>query len=47
MKPFIKEEKITVKVAYCPKCGQKLIEETDKDARTMWHYKCLQCGYKY
>lgn len=47
-KPTYKEVTEVTEKPHCPDCGKVLVEETNQDARTMWHLKCTpECGYKY
>jgi len=34
-------------VMVCPECDADMEEETNRDARTMYHWKCTKCGRKY
>jgi hypothetical protein len=47
LKPIFKEKMITIRVAYCPKCGNELKTVTNPDAMTIMTYHCNKCHWAY
>jgi ssDNA-binding Zn-finger/Zn-ribbon topoisomerase 1 len=37
---------IEIQVRVCPDCDGDMREETDREARSMWHYICPDCNKK-
>lgn len=38
-------KRVTIMAPHCPKCGRRLVDQENEDAKTMFQYQRCECGY--
>ena len=46
-RPTYRTKTIKIRVMVCKECDADMEEETNSDARTLYHWKCPECGWKH